>query len=64
MNLIGKNIINIREMTKKELDFEGWDSTTMLIELEGGIKLYPSRDEEGNGGGCIFGKDKDIAFIL
>ncbi len=57
--LIGKKITAIRPITQRELDSEGWDGhgATCVIELEGGIKIYPSEDDEGNGAGTLFGED-------
>ena len=59
--LIGKKIVKIRPMTAKEKVKEGWDNhgATSVIELEGGTLIYPSSDDEGNGGGTLFGKNKD-----
>ena len=52
----GKKIVALRKMTKAELKREGWEEEEcMCIELEGGSILYPSRDEEGNGPGALFG---------
>ncbi|HRZ18686.1 MAG TPA: hypothetical protein P5136_01400 [Methanofastidiosum sp.] len=50
-------IKEIRPMTKEEMDAEGWygDRPPSVIELADGTKLYPSRDSEGNGPGCLFG---------
>jgi len=42
------------------MESEGWDdfgSATSVIELEDGTLIYPSRDDEGNGPGTLFGKD-------
>jgi hypothetical protein len=61
VDVIGIKIINIRPMTKRELDFEGWkkDSThsPFVIELENGVLLYPSQDDEANGPGTLFGRN-------
>lgn len=69
-NIIGQKIIEIRAMTKTELDAEGWEvreweNVTVLV-LENGVKLYASQDEEGNGPGNIFGTDgtKQFGLIL
>lgn len=65
--LIGKKIMAIRPISKKELESEGWGdrhSATCVIVLEGGTLLYPSQDDEGNGPGTLFGMDKDGQFIV
>jgi len=55
-DIIGKKIVDVRQMTPKELEAEGWMSTTLCMVLEDGTLLYPSRDSEGNDGGALFGK--------
>ena len=59
--LIGKKIIKIREMTRREADAEGWDLShngCRVLELDNGIKLYASCDYEGNNPGALFFYDK------
>lgn len=55
-------IKTIRNMTKKELEREGWEDeqNVTCIELDDGMLLYPSRDSEGNGAGKIFGYDPSL----
>ena len=56
-DLEGRKIVKIREMTKKEANNEGWDLShdgCRVLELDDGIKLYASRDYEGNGPGALF----------
>lgn len=62
--LIGKRIKNIRGMTKEEVASLDWPEEAVVIELEGGSKLFASQDEEGNGPGVIFGDDGKNAFAL
>jgi hypothetical protein len=67
MDMIGNKILQIRPMTKAELQAEGWNHSNevpSVIVLENGLKLYPSRDTEGNGGGCLFGVYKNKHFCL
>jgi len=55
-NIIGAKIRAVRLMTKDELEAQGWDyETVVAIELDNGAVLYPSQDDEGNGGGALFG---------
>lgn len=67
-SLIGRKITNIRPITKKERELEGWEnwhSATAVIELDNGIILYPSSDDEGNSAGTLFGVNKDgRAFVV
>jgi hypothetical protein len=63
-SIIGQKIITIRQATESEKRANYWDEDFMVLELENGIKLYPSRDDEGNGPGVIFGEDKNLKFAL
>lgn len=64
-DFIGRRIADVRPMTADEMQVEGWDSTGrfhtvgMVVVLDDGTKLYPSRDEEGNGPGVFFGMTQD-----
>ena len=65
----GKKIVKVREMTQEEYAHEGWDnnrgfSPVTVIELEGGIRIWPSRDSEGNDGGVLFGSDEKGEFYV
>ena len=62
-NIIGKKIVAVRQMTKAEVDAEGWYSGTTAIELDDGTLIYPSQDDEGNDSGALFGKDKDGQMV-
>lgn len=62
--IIGAKIINVRPMTQDEKELEGWEDQTVAIELDNGIVLYPSQDEEGNGGGALFGREGKRTFYV
>ena len=66
-NLEGAKIVNIRDMTKKEAEAEGWelyrDGCRVLV-LNNGIKLYASQDYEGNGPGALFFTDKGKCYAI
>ena len=66
--MIGAKIKKVRIMNKTELSNEGWEHSQdiVAIELDNDTVIYPSRDYEGNGGGAIFGYDKETntAFAL
>lgn len=56
----GAKILEIRELTEEELIDEGWDDFSghekpMGLVLDNGLFIYPSRDDEGNGPGALFG---------
>ncbi len=56
-NFVGRRIVAVRAMTKDELAAEGWppNETVPTLVLDDGTVLFPSRDEEGNGPGALFG---------
>lgn len=65
--IVGTTIKELRPMTEAEMVEEGWENRrgeTLVMILSNGVKLYPSQDYEGNGGGVWFGKDKEEAFAL
>ena len=65
--LEGAKIVKIREMTKKEADAEYWDLShngCRVLVLDNGIKLYASRDYEGNGPGALFFTEKGKHYAI
>jgi len=64
--LIGRKIVEIRPMSKAEMEAEGWSrGRGTVIILDDGMMIYPSKDGEGNGPGVLFGKDKEgTAFYI
>lgn len=66
-NVEGRTIAKVRPMTKDELDANGWDDRwdgVVVLELDDGTRLFPSRDPEGNGPGAMFGSDDEGDFRL
>lgn len=57
--VVGKKIIEVRNMTRKEAKSEGWKQVTTTLVLEDGTKIYPSVDKEGNRAGVLLGAEKD-----
>ena len=55
LQLIGAKLIEIRNLTQEELEYEGWDRGTKALVFDNGCILYASKDEEGNGSGALFG---------
>ena len=55
--LVGRSIVEVRAMSAREIEAEGWplDETAPVLVLDDGTILFPSRDEEGNGPGALFG---------
>lgn len=57
--MIGAKLIETRRMTDEEKKHEGWDfdaHNAIVLVFNNGAIIYPSRDEEGNGPGAIFGR--------
>jgi hypothetical protein len=51
--LVGKKIVKIQYMTKKDAEEQGWYRRPIQIRLENGTWLTPSQDDEGNDGGSF-----------
>jgi hypothetical protein len=50
-------------MTKKEVEYMGWQSRSVIIILDNGVAIYPSRDDEGNDAGALFTSDDSLPII-
>lgn len=65
---VGLTVINVRMMTKLELEAECWEDHyggfPVVIEFEDGSKVYASSDPEGNNAGCLFGLTKSGESII
>lgn len=62
--LLNKKIVKVRWMTKSEQSATGWDGDrAIVLELDDGTLVYPSRDDEGNGPGALFTTDKKESVL-
>ncbi len=61
--LLGKKIVSIRYMTKKEMKEMGWYKRPIILQLDDGNIIYPSMDDEGNNGGALFTNDQNLPTI-
>jgi len=52
--LLGRKIVKVRYMTVDEMNDLGWYSRPVVMILDDGNIIYPSRDDEGNDGGALF----------
>ena len=52
--LLNKKIVDVRYMTIEESNDMGWYERTVAFQTEDGLWFFPSRDDEGNGGGALF----------
>lgn len=64
-NIVGQQIIAVRPMSDTEMEEEGWEGVRpIVIVLENGYKIFPSRDEEGNDAGCLFGEFEGKTYYV
>lgn len=54
--LVGKQIKSVRYLSNEEAKGLDWYSRPVVIELNDGSLILPSRDDEGNDGGAMFGQ--------
>jgi hypothetical protein len=52
--LLNRKIVKVRYMTVDEMNDLGWYSRPVVMILDDGNIIYPSRDDEGNDGGALF----------
>jgi len=55
--LLNKKIVDVRYLTKEEADDLGWYERVVAFQTDDGLWFFPSRDDEGNGGGALFNSD-------
>ncbi len=61
--LLGKKIVSIRYMTKKEMKEMGWYKRPIILQLDDGNIIYSSMDDEGNNGGALITNDQNLPTI-
>jgi|SaaInlV_100m_DNA_2_1039680.scaffolds.fasta_scaffold27136_3 hypothetical protein len=59
--LFGRRIVHVRYMGETEAEDQGFHHRPIVIHLDNGTLIYPSRDDEGNDGGALFGNTQDGA---
>ena len=65
--LEGRTVASVRYLKKAEMDALGWSESVLVITFDDGTMVFPSRDDEGNGGGALFGqgpapKNEELVF--
>jgi len=55
--LLGRKITEVRYLTHEEADDLGWEERCVVIHLDDGNMIFPSRDDEGNDAGSLFTND-------
>lgn len=53
-DLVGRRIVGARYLDEEEVGSLGWRVSVLVMELDDGTLLFPSRDDEGNDGGAMF----------
>jgi hypothetical protein len=61
--LAGRKIVKVRLLTKEEAEDLGWYSRSVVLHLDDGNLLYPSRDDEGNDAGALFTNDEELSTL-
>lgn len=57
--LLGRKIVAVRYMSAEECDEMMWERRPLVIQLDDGNIIYPSRDDEGNGPGSLFTNNEE-----
>ena len=57
-NLVGRKIVSVRYLSDEELETLDWYDKAIVIQLDDGSIIFPSRDDEGNGAGALFGQNE------
>lgn len=58
-HLKGRTIVDVRYLTTIEMKGMGWHRKSIVLELSDGSLLFPSKDDEGNDAGALFGQSSD-----
>jgi len=51
--LVGRKIVRVEYTSEEDANEQDWDSRPVQIQLDNGIWLTPTSDDEGNNGGAI-----------
>ena len=61
--LLNRTIVEVRYLCDEEMVDLGWDEKCVVMILDDGNIILPSRDDEGNGAGALFTSNKDNQTI-
>ena len=62
-HLLGRKIVKVEYCSEKNADKQGWSSQPIQIQLDNGIWLTPTSDDEGNDGGAIHTNISELPII-
>ena len=57
--LLDKKIVDVRYLQNDEMEMLGWYHRCVVIELEDGTLVFPSKDDEGNDAGALFYENRE-----
>lgn len=61
--LEGRTIKKVRYLDEDELRSLYWGSTAIVLELDDGTLVFPSRDDEGNEAGALYTTNEDVSIV-
>ena len=61
--LVGRKIIKVEYTSQKDAKEQGWYKRPVQIQLDNGVWLTPTSDDEGNDGGAIYTNLKGNSII-
>tara|TARA_R110002074_G_scaffold64529_2_gene154061 strand:- start:1241 stop:1489 length:249 start_codon:yes stop_codon:yes gene_type:complete len=61
--LLNRTIVKVRYLTDEEVEDLGWYAKAIVLHLDDGTLIYPSRDDEGNDAGALFTTNEDLPTI-
>jgi len=61
--LVGRTIRSVRYLTEEEQKDLYWSSKAIVLFLDNGTCVFPSRDDEGNDAGALFTTDNNLPTI-
>lgn len=61
--LVGRRILAVRYMNEQEVKDRLWCAAPLVLILDDGTHLWPSRDDEGNDAGALFTTLRDLRVI-
>lgn len=56
--LEGRKIVLVRYLDDEEAASEGWSRRSVVLQLDNGLMIFPSMDDEGNDAGALFTTDE------
>ena len=61
--LVGREIVSVRYLTEQERADLGFYLRCIVLVLDDGTLVYPSRDDEGNDAGALFTTHRSLPTI-